>query len=48
VPNTIHRGAEVGRATIEVTGMVVEQGLEEAWDRAKDFRLHNPTIKVPW
>ena len=48
VPDTVHRGVEAGRETLEVTEEVVEQGLEEAWDRAKDFRLPNPTIKVPW
>ena len=48
VPDTVHRGVEAGRETLEVTEEVVEEGLEEAWDRAKDFRLPNPTIKVPW
>ena len=48
VPDTVHRGLEAGRMTLEVTEEVVEEGAEEIWDRAKDFRLPNPSIKVPW
>ena len=55
VPDTVHQGIETGRDALEVAGTVAEGagevvvgGLEDAWDRASDFRLHNPTIKVPW
>ena len=47
VPDTVHQGVETGRDALEVAGAVteervVEEGLEEAWDRARDFRLPNP------
>ena len=33
---------------VDVTGEVVEEGLDRAWEAAKDFRLPDPQIKVPW
>jgi len=51
VPDTVHKGLEAGRLTLEVAEEAVEEGVEEVWDRARDFRLPNPSmpsIKVPW
>lgn len=47
-PGVVHQGCQTGRAAVEVTGEIVEDGLEHAWDAAKDFRLHNPVVHVPW
>lgn len=48
VPDAVHHGYETGRAAVEVTGEIVGDSLEHAWDTAKDFRLHNPVVHVPW
>ena len=48
VPDTVHQGYEAGQVVVDVTGEVVEEGLDRAWEAAKDFRLPDPQIKVPW
>ncbi len=48
VPDLAHDGYEAGKGVIEAGAGAVEDGLEEAWDRAKDIRLPDPVIRVPW
>ena len=48
VPDLAHDGYEAGRGVIEAGAGAVEDGLEEAWDRARDIRLPDPVIRVPW
>ena len=47
-PTSSTRATRPGRVAVEVTGELVEDGLDEAWDPAKDFRLPDPVVHVPW
>ena len=47
VPDPAHGATRPARGSSRLVPDV-EDGLEEAWDRAKDFRLPDPVIRVPW